>query len=92
MGKPGDPRNQRKYKALRAAFLALNPSCALKLAGCTGRADTVEHTVPVAARPDLAFEVGLWLPACLHCNASKGATYGNRRRRKRSVRPRRLIL
>lgn len=79
-GRTGDPRNQRRYKAMRAVFLAANPWCALRLAGCTRVANTVEHTVPVAARPDLAFEVSLWLPACLHCNTSKGASYGNRQR------------
>lgn len=73
----------RAWRNLRAAILATNNTCAL----CQRPgADTVDHIIPVAARPDLEYEPsnlrpmhGKKTPWCAG-NYSLGATYGNHRR------------
>lgn len=83
-----DPRHSRKWRALRALVLAEQPHCQMVLPGCTRVATTVDHIIAFDLAPELAFEVSNLRSACLHCNSSAGATYGNRKR----VRPGRWVL
>ena len=64
-------RGSGQARVRRAAWLAASDRrCVLRLEGCTGVADTVDHVVPVAYggadTPDN------WRPACRHCNSSAG--------------------
>ena len=81
MPKRGNPR---RWRNLRAAVLAQSDICAE--CGRPG-ADTVDHIIPVAERPDLTYDLTNLRPyhgrKTDHCkgNYSRGATYGNERRR-----------
>lgn len=50
----------RPYERERATLLGR--PCAMRLAGCTGVADTAQHT-----------DDGRLIPACAHCNYADGA-------------------
>lgn len=39
---------------------------------CGGRATTVDHRIPVAERPDLAFDESNLVASCEPCNLTKG--------------------
>jgi len=51
-------------------WLAQHPNCELRLPGCTGRADTVDHIVPLS-RGGALFNPANWRAACRHCNCSR---------------------
>lgn len=69
--KRGDPRSQRKYKAVRLQVLSRdNYTCYY----CNGEADTVDHIVPVSKSDDKseAFNPNNLIAACRRCNSSRG--------------------
>ena len=69
-----------KYQQLRAAFLADKTHCHW----CRRPVErlTVDHLVPVALmEPECGLDpldVGNWVPACLTCNARRGALLRHR--------------
>ena len=67
----GDPRSQRKYKAVRLTVLARdNHTCFY----CNAEADTVDHIVPVSKSDDKseAYNPNNLVAACKRCNSSRG--------------------
>jgi 5-methylcytosine-specific restriction endonuclease McrA len=68
------PRNgsTRQWRVLRAQILYRDRyECQLRLPGCTGTANTVDHRVPVLLGGDDSEEN--LIAACSHCNLAKGA-------------------
>ena len=63
-----------KWEQIRAEVLRGNPPCWLRLPGCTGTADTVDHVYPWRDNPALRFELSNCRPACGHCNEARGNT------------------
>ena len=53
------------YRRERATLVG--QPCALRLAGCTGTADTADHVVPVSR----GGAGGALRPACGHCNSAR---------------------
>lgn len=51
-------------------WLAMHPHCAIQGPGCTGKATTVDHIVPLSKGGPVA-DVNNWRPACAHCNYSR---------------------
>ena len=67
----GDPRSQRKYKAVRLQVLSRdNHTCFY----CNAEADTVDHIVPVSKSDDKseAYNPNNLVAACKRCNSSRG--------------------
>ena len=52
-----------------------------------GEPFTVGHLIDAAIAPEMEHDPGNWAVECPKCNYSAGATAGNRRRRRRPVRP-----
>lgn len=68
------------YKKIRKQILAQNPVCHY----CkTAPADTVDHVPPIDSFPAPELWVGTLLPACGNCNYSRGAKYGNDKRKRK---------
>ncbi|MGV0717854.1 HNH endonuclease [Mycolicibacterium sp. XJ662] len=62
-----------RWKKLRFQVLTEDgPLCRLRLPGCTGVADTVDHVVPVRDWAEGMFVRSNCRPSCKHCNASRG--------------------
>jgi hypothetical protein len=66
------------------------PLCVLKLKGCTVIATTGDHIVnridlERTGRIHLLYDVTNGVPACLHCNTSKGAALANPKSKVRNV-------
>lgn len=72
-------RETAGYRRARAALLEGGPACVY----CGRLATTADHVPPLAAFPDPDLWDGQLVPACLSCNSSQGASYGNRRRGRR---------
>lgn len=68
----GDPRSTRAWRVLRDRVVREEPTCQLRLPGCTTWSTTADHIVPYAIRPDLAMVRTNLQGACTHCNSSKG--------------------
>lgn len=78
--------NYRKYnsiyKELRKKILAQNPMCYY----CkTVPADTLDHVPPIDSFPAPELWSGILRPACASCNYSRGAEYGNQKRKRSSI-------
>ena len=72
------PRYTKIYKQIKKIALATNPVCHW----CKIRpADTLDHVPPLAEFENPDLWQGQLYPACSHCNFSRGATYGNRKRK-----------
>lgn len=85
-----------KWQKLRAQVLAEEPCCWICGAWLdhdapprSPRSPTVDHVVPVAVDASLALVRSNCRACCWRCNASRGATLGNRMRgaRRRMVSP-----
>ena len=82
-----DPRSTWAYRRERASFIErsdLHCHWCHELTEPTApkrdrRKTTVDHLIEVDKVPELALDASLWVIACLSCNASRGASYGNRR-------------
>ena len=62
--------NGRRYRRVRASFLARNPLCAVCFErGLTVAAAEVHHTRPVKDHPDLFWVVEHWQALCGSCHA-----------------------
>ena len=67
---PKDPRDTRKWRALRLRILARDGhTCAY----CGQAADTVDHILPVRKHPDQAMNPENLISACRACNSKKGS-------------------
>lgn len=67
-----DPRGTRAWRALRARVIAEEPTCWLKLPGCTQVSTTADHVLPFVDRPDLAMSRANLRGACAPCNYRRG--------------------
>ena len=67
-----DPRSTRAWRKLRDKVVAEEPSCTLRLPGCTGWSRTADHILTYATHPELAMERSNLRGACLHCNQKRG--------------------
>lgn len=71
MGKhrhPLDKRTTLAYQHMRRRVLVEEPVCWLRLPGCTYKATTVDHIIPVKAAPELSLVRSNLRGACAHCN------------------------
>ncbi|MFM2078875.1 MAG: hypothetical protein RJA49_2765 [Actinomycetota bacterium] len=81
------PQYQRRHREAAARMFATQGrTCALRLPGCTGYADTADHVVPVSLG-GVSGDEGNLRPACRHCNSAAG----NALRRERGGNWRRLL-
>ena len=70
MTKGKDPRDTRKWRALRKSILARDSyTCGY----CGQPADTVDHVLPVRKHPDQAMNPENLISACRACNSKKGS-------------------
>lgn len=61
-----------RWRKERAAFLSVNPWCALQGGGCTKLAEVVDHIHPHRGDMVLFWNRENWQPLCAHChNAHK---------------------
>ena len=67
-----DPRNTRAWRALVAIVVREEPTCWLRLEGCTIVSTTGDHVIPVTERPDLALVRANVHGACGSCNYKRG--------------------
>lgn len=77
MAQPGDPRNTRAWRTLKAAVLAGSDRCGLCgrvkcVRGCHDVADEADHIIPVSVDPSLALEPTNVRPAHGCCNRQRG--------------------
>jgi 5-methylcytosine-specific restriction endonuclease McrA len=59
-----------RWRVERAAYLALNPWCVMRAAGCGMLADVVDHRVPHRGDEVLFWDRGNWQGLCAHCHNS----------------------
>ena len=90
-GKPGDPRGTARWKRMRAEVLAMATHCAIcgrplvpHLKSPHPLSSTLDHVTPLALGGD---PYGPVRAAHFGCNASLGASLGNRLRDTRKRRP-----
>ena len=62
----------RAWRRLRAEVIKAEPSCWLRLPGCTHISTTADHIIPVSVRPDLRMVRANCRGACRHCNYKRG--------------------
>lgn len=62
----------RAFSKLRAKVLSEEPTCRLRLPGCTGVSEEVDHIIPKADRPDLYLVRSNLRGACRSCNRRRG--------------------
>lgn len=71
-----------RWEKKRAEYLKLHPVCELQMSGCTKRANTVDHRIPIARGG--ADDPSNYQSACRCCHSSKTAAedqgFGNPRR------------
>jgi 5-methylcytosine-specific restriction endonuclease McrA len=69
--KRGDPRNQRKYKAIRLIVLARDQYTCYY---CNSPAHTVDHVVPVSRSSEAeAYDPNNMVACCSRCNSKRGS-------------------
>ncbi len=59
-----------RWRKERASYLALNPWCAMRGAGCTLIATLVDHKTPHRGDMVLFWDVNNWQSLCSHCHSS----------------------
>lgn len=67
-----DPRHTRAWRALRDQVVSDEPTCQLRLPGCTGTSTTAAHIRSVVDHPELALERTNVRGSCKSCNESSG--------------------
>jgi hypothetical protein len=76
--KPGEPSRslyrKNKWRLLALRVIKEEPTCWLRLPGCTHRSTTADHIIPVSVRPDLAFVRTNCRGACHSCNSLRRDT------------------
>lgn len=65
---PGDPRDTRAWRKLRDQVVEEEPTCRIRLPGCTEISETADHIIPVAIDVSLAMERSNHRGACHWCN------------------------
>ena len=68
-----DPWKTRAGRKLRAEVLRQEPTCRLRLPGCTRISTHVDHIIPRSQRPDLALVRSNCQGACAPCNYKRGS-------------------
>lgn len=63
----------RRLRKLRLEVLREQPLCQLRLEGCTGISDTVDHIYPVSQFPQLREVKANLQGSCWACNRLRGA-------------------
>lgn len=71
--------NSAEWKRLRARVLREEPTCRLRLPGCTGRSTTAAHIQSVAERPNLFLVRSNVRGSCASCNHREASAKGGRR-------------
>src|SRR5258708_6603327 len=71
----GSAYKDPEYLRNRSTLLAGEPLCAIGLAGCLGRATTVDHVLEVARGGDTS--LANLRRACRRCNEKRGGRFGN---------------
>jgi 5-methylcytosine-specific restriction endonuclease McrA len=59
------------WRKLRAQVIQEEPTCRLRLPGCTGTSTTADHIIPRSQRPDLTLVRRNCQGACDHCNRKR---------------------
>lgn len=67
-----DPRHTRAWRTLRDQVVTEEPTCRLRLPGCTGVTTTAAHLLAVTAHPELALERTNVRGSCTPCNENSG--------------------
>ena len=71
MAKRGDPRSQRKYKAIRLTVLARDQYTCYY---CNQPAHTVDHIIPVSRSTEAeAYDPNNMVACCSRCNSKRGS-------------------
>ena len=71
MAKRGDPRSQRKYKAIRLTVLARDQYTCYY---CNQPAHTVDHIIPVSRSTEAeAYDPNNMIACCSRCNSKRGS-------------------
>ena len=79
--------NLARWKKLRRQILERdNYECQLRRTGCTTVASAVDH-IESPREGGAFFDPANLRAACTHCNSSRGAAYGNRKRQLANYRP-----
>lgn len=73
-------RAGRPWRRIRDAVLTRDPYCMIRGPRCTGISTTVDHSVPLSVRPDLAHVPSNLRGACEACNYAGGARITNARK------------
>lgn len=68
----GDIRSTRKWRAFRKQILDRDPLCQLRLEGCTGASQEVDHVIPLSEGGS-PYSPGNCVGACRYCNRRKSA-------------------
>ena len=69
--KRGDPRSQRKYKAIRLVVLARDQYTCYY---CNSPAHTVDHIIPVSRSTEAeAYDPNNMIACCSRCNSKRGS-------------------
>ena len=66
-----DPRNTRAWRRLAAQVAREEPTCWLRLDGCTTKGTTADHVIPITERPDLGMDRANLRGACQPCNTKR---------------------
>lgn len=62
----------RRWRQVRAEVLRTRPVCEIRGPGCTLRANSVDHIIPISLAPHLEYVKASLRSACTHCNSSLG--------------------
>jgi 5-methylcytosine-specific restriction endonuclease McrA len=62
----------QRYRALRERVLREEPTCRLRLPGCTIVSDSLDHVIPRSLRPDLTLVRSNCRGSCRNCNSTRG--------------------
>lgn len=65
-------RHTYRWRQLRLRVLAEEPTCRLRLPGCTGVSTTADHIIPGSQAPHLFYERGNVQGSCRSCNFKRG--------------------
>lgn len=64
----------RAFKKVRLQVIKEEPTCRLRLPGCTGISEEADHIIPKSERPDLYLVRSNLRGACGHCNRKRGVS------------------
>lgn len=74
------PLSTQRWRTLRTTILNRDGhTCMMRLPGCTGKADTVDHITP-RAEGGAVWDATNLRAACTHCNMSAGGILAHKER------------